>query len=55
MAFKTKTNFQFIGDELEVGGVLQWDKVLEKLADFRWPGWPMIPTGKFGTELGAVL
>jgi len=55
MAFKTKTNFQFIGDELEVGRVLQGDKVLEKLADFRWPGWPMISAGKFGAELGTVL
>jgi len=55
MADKTKTNLQFIGDELEIGGVLQRHKVLEKLADLWGPGWPVVPAGELGAELGAVL
>ena len=55
MAFKTKADVQFIGDELEIGRVLQRNKVLEELADLGWPIWPRVSAGEFGAELGTVL
>jgi len=55
MAFETIANIQFIGDELEIRRVLQRDKVLEELADLRWPIRPMISAGEFGAELGTIL
>jgi hypothetical protein len=55
MAFKPKASIQFIGDELEIGRVLQRNKVPEELANLRWPIWPMVSAGEFGAELGTVL
>ena len=54
VALKTETGGQLIGDELKVGGLLQGDEILEKLADFWWPIRPVIPTGEVDTELGTV-
>ena len=55
MAFETEADSQFIGHQLKVGRFLQRYKILEELAGFRWPVWPVAATGELGAELGAVL
>lgn len=55
MPLKPKANIQFIRDKLEIGRVLQRNKIPQELADLRRPIWPMVPAGEFGAELGAVL
>jgi hypothetical protein len=41
MALETEADGQFIGRQLEVRRFLQRDKILEELARFRGPIWPM--------------
>ena len=55
MALETEAESQFIGHELKVGWLLQWDKRFEELAGLRGPIWPVTATGELGAELGAAL
>ena len=55
MAIETKSDGQFVGHQLKVGRLLQWDEILEELAGLRWPIWPVVATGKSGAELRALL
>jgi len=55
MALETEANGQFIGRELKVGRFLQGYKILEKLAGFRWPIWPVAAAREMSAELRAVL
>lgn len=53
MAFETEAGIQFVGQQLEVGRLLERDKLLEEGNDFRWPVWPMIAARELGGEVGA--
>src|SRR5712691_8808837 len=53
MAFETETGFQFVGDELEVGRLLEGDEILEKSDGFWRPLRPMVAPREFGGEMGA--
>ena len=55
MALETEADSQFVGGQLKVGRFLQRNKILEELAGFRWPVWPVVPAGELGAELGAIL
>ena len=55
MALETKANGQFVGHQLKVGRLLQWDKIFEELAGFRRPIWPVAAAGEPSTKLSAVL
>ena len=55
MALEAEAARQFIGGQLEVGRLLQRNEVLQELDGHRWPVWPMVPTGEFGTKLGTLL
>jgi hypothetical protein len=55
MALKTETNGQFIGCQLKVGRFLQRDKILEELAGFRRPIWPVAASRELSAEGGTVL
>jgi hypothetical protein len=41
VALETETGFQLIGQELEVGGLLKGDELLEEGDGFRRPVWPV--------------
>ena len=53
MAFETEAGFQFVGQQLEVGRLLERDELLEEGADFRRPVRPMVAARKLGGEVGA--
>jgi len=53
MAFETEAGCQFVGDQLEVGRLLEWNELLEKGDGFRRPIRPMVTTGELGGEVGA--
>ena len=55
MAFERKADLQFVGDELEIGRVLQGHKILEELANGRRPIRPVISTGESGAKEGTVF
>ena len=55
MTFKPKENIQFISEELEIRRTLERNKISQELADLNGPIGPMVPSRKFGAELGAVL
>ena len=42
MAFETEAGFQFVGEQLEVGRLLERDELLEEGNDLRRPVWPMV-------------
>ena len=50
VTLETEAGFQFVGDELEVGRLLEGEKLLEEGADFRRPVRPMVAPGEFGGE-----
>ena len=53
VAFETKADIQFIGDELEVGRSLEGDELIEEAGNRLWPHRTMITAGRLGVELGA--
>ena len=53
MAFETEAGFQFVGQQLEVGRLLERDELLEEGNDFRRPVWPMVAARELGGQLGA--
>ena len=53
MAFETEAGFQFVGQQLEVGRLLERDELLEEGNDFRRPVWPMVAARELGDELRA--
>ena len=53
MAFETEASFQFVGQQLEVGRLLEREELLEENNDFRWPVWPMVAARELGGEVGA--
>ena|SRR5208282_6335480 len=55
MAFETEADGQFIGRQLKVRRFLQRYKILEELAGFRRPIWPMTAAREMSTELRAIL
>ena len=55
MTFETEADCQFIGHQLEVGWLLQRDKLFEELVGFRRPMWPVSAPGKVGAERSAIL
>jgi hypothetical protein len=55
VALEAEASCQFIGGQLEVGGLLQGNEILQELDGHRRPVWPMVPTGESGTELGSLL
>jgi len=55
MALEAEAVGQFIGHQLEVGGLLQRDKILKELTGLRWPIWPVAATGEPSVELGTVF
>ena len=55
MAFETEAGFQFVGQQLEVGWLLEREELLAEGPDFRRPGWPMVAAREFGGEVGAFL
>ena len=55
MAFETEAGCQFVGDQLEVGRLLEGDELLEEGHGLGRPVGPMVAAGEFGGELGAFL
>jgi hypothetical protein len=55
VAFETEAACQFIGHELEVGGLLQRQEFLEECLGLGRPVRPMVATRELGGELGALL
>jgi len=55
MALEPEAGFQFVGHELEVGGLLERQELLEKDPGFGRPVGPMIAAGELGGEVGAFL
>ena len=55
MAFETEAGFQFVGQQLEVGRLLEREELLEEGHDFRRPVWPMVAARELGGEVGAFL
>ncbi len=55
MALKAEAGSQFIGHQLKIGRLLQWDKLFEELAGFRWPIWPVVAARELGAERRTVL
>ena len=53
MAFETEAGFQFVGEQLEVGRLLERDELLKKGHAFRRPVWPMVAARELGGEVGA--
>jgi len=53
MALEPEAGFQFVGHELEVGGLLERQELLEKDPGFGRPVGPMIAAGELGGEVGA--
>ena len=53
MAFETEAGFQFVGQQLEVGRLLEREELLEEGADFRRPVRPMVAARELGGEVGA--
>ena len=53
MALEPEAGFQFVGHELEVGGLLERQELLEKDHGFGRPVGPMIAAGELGGEVGA--
>jgi hypothetical protein len=51
MALETESGFQFVGNELEVGRLLEREELLEEGDDFRRPVRPMVAAGELGGEL----
>src|SRR5277367_6102772 len=54
VALEAEADFEFIGDQLEVGRFLQRDEVLEELAGLWRPIGPVISTGNLGAESRAA-
>ena len=54
MAFETQAGFQFVGDELEVGRLLQGQEFLEEYDGLGRPVRPMVAARELGCESGAV-
>ena len=54
VAFKSEADFQFIGDELEVGGTLQGDKLFQELRDGLRPIRSVIAARSLGAEARAL-
>ena len=52
---ETEAGFQFVGDELEVGRLLEGEELLEEGDGFWWPVGPMVATGGLGGEGRPVL
>lgn len=50
MAFKAEAGIQFVGQQLEVGRLLERDELFEEGNYFRRPVWPMVAAGEFGGE-----
>jgi hypothetical protein len=55
VAFETEPGLQFVGHQLEVGWLLQGQKLLEEVDGFRGPVRPVVAAGEFGGKLGAFL
>ena len=55
MALEAQAGFQFVGEQLKVGWLLEWDELLEEGDDLRRPVRPMIAAGELGDELRAFL
>lgn len=55
MTLEVEAGRQFIGGQLKVGRLLQGNEILQELDGRRWPVWPMVPTGEFGTESGTLF
>ena len=55
VAFETEAGFQFVGHELKVGRLLQWQELLEEGECLGRPVWPMVAARKLGGELQAFL
>ena len=55
MPLETEAGFQFVGDELEVGRLLEGEELLEEGADFRRPVRPMVAPGELGGEVRPFL
>ena len=53
MAFETEASFQFVGQQLEVGRLLEREELLEEGNDLRRPVWPMVAARELGGEVGA--
>ena len=54
VAFEMEARFQFVGHELEVGGLLQGEERFKESHGFGRPVWPMVAAGELGGELRAV-
>lgn len=55
MALKVKAVFQFVGDQLEVGRLLEREERFEESPNFRWPVGPVVAARELGGESGAFL
>ena len=55
MPLETEAGFQFVGDELEVGRLLEGEELLEEGDGFWRPVRPMVATGELGGESRPVL
>ena len=55
MAFETETGFQFIGQQLEVGWLLEREELFEEGDGLRRPVGPMVAARELGREVGAFL
>lgn len=53
MALEAEAGFQFVGQQLEVGRLLEREKLLEEGNHFRRPVWPMVAARELGGEVGA--
>ena len=53
MALETQAGFKFIGHQLEVGRLLEWDELLDEGDRLRRPVGPMVAAGEPGGEMGA--
>jgi hypothetical protein len=55
VTLETQAGFQFVGDELEVGRLLEGEELLEEGNGFWRPVRPMVATGELGGEGRPVL
>ena len=53
MALETEAGFQFVGNQLEVGRLLEGEEFLEEGNGLRRPVGPMVTAGGLGGEVGA--
>ena len=52
MAFETKSGFQFVGQQLKVGRLLERDELLDEGDGLRRPVRPMVAARELGGEVG---